>query len=91
MNIFLARPFIALLVSACLSCLMPGVSSAANAPGTAAAKDAPPATGVPWSQLAPEQQRVLEPYRERWNQLPPERQQAIARGAERWQQMSPEQ
>ena len=44
-----------------------------------------PATGVPWAQLTPEQQTVLEPYRERWNQLPPARQQAVARGADRSQ------
>ncbi|MBK7904224.1 MAG: DUF3106 domain-containing protein [Proteobacteria bacterium] len=50
-----------------------------------------PAPGVPWTQLTPEQQKMLEAYRERWSSIPPERQQAIARSADRWQQMSPEQ
>ncbi|MDH4104878.1 MAG: DUF3106 domain-containing protein, partial [Gammaproteobacteria bacterium] len=53
-------------------------------------KNAAAATaGVPWEQLTPAQQQVLEPYRGRWNQLPPERQQMMLRGAERWQQMTP--
>jgi hypothetical protein len=47
--------------------------------------------GVPWSELSVQQQRVLEPYRQRWSSMPPGRQQAMARGAERWDTLTPEQ
>ena len=77
---------VALLAAAWL-CAAPAVA----ADDAASFSTAQPVPGVPWAQLTPEQQTVLEPYRERWNQLPPDRQQAFARGADRWQQMTPEQ
>ncbi len=52
-----------------------------------AADDIPPR---PWDQLSAEEQKVLQPLRERWDALPPERQQKLLQGAKRWQQMSPD-
>ena len=63
---------VALLAAAWL-CAVPAVA----ADDVASSGTSQPAPGVPWTQLTPEQQKVLESYRPRWNQLPPERQQAI--------------
>ncbi|MGB6605320.1 MAG: DUF3106 domain-containing protein, partial [Steroidobacteraceae bacterium] len=58
-------------------------------PPVPAAPAAAPAAPVPWSNLSPEQQRLLGPVASQWNSLPPARQQALARGSERWMAMSP--
>jgi len=47
--------------------------------------------GVAWSNLSPEQQRLLSNFGGQWNTLPAERQQALARGSERWLDMSEDQ
>ncbi len=47
------------------------------------------ATGLSWSSLSSEQQRVLGSVQGQWTSLPPERQQALARGADRWLSMNP--
>jgi hypothetical protein len=45
----------------------------------------------PWDRLSPEEQRVLQPFKEQWDRLPAERQERLRRGVERWQRMNPEQ
>ena len=34
-------------------------------------------TGVPWNQLGPEEQKVLEPYADRWDSMPPNKQKRL--------------
>jgi len=43
---------------------------------------------VPWSQLTPEQQALLQKVQPKWDQLPPRQQQRMLHGAERWAAMS---
>lgn len=43
---------------------------------------------LPWDQLTPEQQQLLEKARPKWERLPPEHQQRLLQGAERWSKMS---
>ena len=44
---------------------------------------------LPWSQLAPEEQTVLTPFKEQWGSFPPSRQYRLQQGAQRYQQMTP--
>ena len=46
--------------------------------------------GVEWSSLSPDQQRLLDRYKDNWDELPHERQRNLARGSKRWLSMSPE-
>ncbi|HFD80113.1 MAG TPA: DUF3106 domain-containing protein [Gammaproteobacteria bacterium] len=46
---------------------------------------------IPWDQLSPEEQRLLEPLHDTWMELPAARQQRLRKGVERWDDMSPEQ
>jgi len=50
-----------------------------------------PAQPIPWTSLAPDEQKVLEKVRDSWSQLPPGAQQRLRRAAQRWAQMAPEQ
>src|SRR5580700_6442447 len=51
----------------------------------------PPPAPVAWSNLSPDQQRLLSRFGSQWSTLPPARQQALAHGSERWLGMSGEQ
>ncbi len=44
---------------------------------------------LPWTQLAPEEQTVLSPFKEQWESFPPSRQHRLQHGAQRYQQMTP--
>ena len=49
------------------------------------------ATGIPWDQLSPTEQRILAPLQESWDQLPADRQYRMQKGAKRWADMTPQQ
>lgn len=69
----------ALLV--CVIVLACGVASA-GAQGDSA--------GVPWSQLSPGEQQLLQRFSDNWDQLPPRKQQRLRNGAQQWGTMTPE-
>jgi hypothetical protein len=70
---------------------------AVGAPNTTGAVGVTGAPGVAavaphdWQSLSPQQQQLLQGYRDNWHNLPPERQQALAKGSDRWLGMTPEQ
>jgi uncharacterized protein DUF3106 len=85
------RPLAVLVVLAAMTATVPGFAQQPPGPPPLPADSAGPAPaqpGVTWSQLSPEQQRVLSGFGTQWNTLPPERQQALAHGSERWLGMS---
>ena len=47
-------------------------------------------TGVPWSQLSPGEQQLLQRFSDNWDQLPPRKQQRLRNGARQWGTMTPE-
>ena len=48
------------------------------------------ATGVPWNQLSPGEQQLLQRFSENWDELPPRKQQRLRSGAQQWGTMTPE-
>jgi len=48
-------------------------------------------TGVPWTNLNPEEQRVLQRYSDQWDTLSPDQQERLQRGAKEWIHMNPQQ
>ena len=46
--------------------------------------------GVPWSQLSPGEQQLLQRFSDNWDQFPPRKQQRLRNGARRWGTMTPE-
>ena len=46
--------------------------------------------GVPWSQLSPGEQQLLQRFGDTWDQLPPRKQQRLRNGAQQWGTMTPE-
>lgn len=47
-------------------------------------------SGVAWTQMTPDQKKVLQSFEKRWSKLPPQRQRRLAEGAARWGSMSPD-
>lgn len=79
------------LIGMTLGCVLAALSS------VAAAQTAPPAVAtdhvagpVAWSQLSPDQRRLLAPLHDQWQQLPAARQQRLATHADQWAGLSPE-
>lgn len=47
-------------------------------------------TGVPWSQLSPGEQQLLQRFSGTWDQFPPRKQERLRNGAHQWGTMTPE-
>ena len=46
--------------------------------------------GTSWDRLKPEEQKTLQPFKERWNSMTPDRQERLRNGVERWRHMNPD-
>lgn len=60
------------------------------ATGTAVALAQGDRAGVPWNQLTPGEQQLLQRFSETWDQFPPRKQERLRRGAQQWGTMTSE-
>jgi hypothetical protein len=74
----------ALIICSCLFVAATNVALAQN-------PQAPAPAPREWQSLSPEQQHLLQNYRDKWNTLPPDKQEALNKGSQRWLSMTPEQ
>ena len=86
---FTRRATLAALCAVGLQCVVaPRARADAPEGGAAATANAP--ASIAWSSLTPEEQKVLDRFKDRWNTLAPEQQQKLLRGSRRWLSMTPE-